>query len=78
MDGSVTECRTVDEQKQIILMAAPVMTQKRDAQLIGLTEGRAGKGLDRKGPSGVHQDWPRSHGEHCRPVSTGADQEGCQ
>ena len=30
---SVAECKTVDEQKQIILIATPVMTQDRYAQL---------------------------------------------
>ncbi|WP_228739351.1 hypothetical protein [Marinobacter arenosus] len=37
---SVAECKTVDEQKQIILIATPVMTQDRYAQLTGLTEGQ--------------------------------------
>ncbi|SFJ40864.1 hypothetical protein SAMN05216429_102239 [Marinobacter persicus] len=40
MENSVAECRTVDEQKQIILIATPVMTQERYAQLTGLTEGQ--------------------------------------
>lgn len=40
MDFSVAECKTVDEQKQIILLATPVMTQDRYAQLTGLTEGQ--------------------------------------
>lgn len=30
----------MDEQKQIILIATPVMSQERYAQLTGLTEGR--------------------------------------
>lgn len=40
MQISVAECKTVDEQKQIILLATPVMTQERFAQLSGLTEGQ--------------------------------------
>ncbi len=38
--NSVTECKTVDEQKHVILIATPVMTQERFAQLSGLTEGQ--------------------------------------
>tara|TARA_R110002096_G_scaffold355290_2_gene548500 strand:+ start:6551 stop:6799 length:249 start_codon:yes stop_codon:yes gene_type:complete len=38
--NSVAECKTVDEQKQIILLATPVMTQERYSQLTGLTEGQ--------------------------------------
>lgn len=41
MQSSVAECKTVDEQKQIILLATPVITQERFAQRTGLTEGRA-------------------------------------
>jgi len=40
VEFSVAECKTVDEQKQIILLATPVMTQDRYAQLTGLTEGQ--------------------------------------
>jgi len=45
---SVAECKTVDEQKQIILIATPVMTQERFAQLTGLTEGQV-RGMIEKG-----------------------------
>jgi len=38
----------VDEQKQIILLATPVMTQERFAQLTGLTEGQV-RGMIEKG-----------------------------
>jgi len=38
--NSVTECKTVDEQKHVILIATPVMTQERFSQLSGLTEGQ--------------------------------------
>lgn len=38
MGISVAECKTVDEQKQIILIATSVMTQDRYAQLTGLKE----------------------------------------
>lgn len=40
MEFSVAECKTVDEQRQIILLATPVMTHDRYAQLTGLTEGQ--------------------------------------
>ena len=40
VENSVAECKTVDEQKQIILLATPVMTQERYSQLTGLTEGQ--------------------------------------
>ena len=40
IQNSVAEWKTVDEQKQIILLATPVMTQDRYAQLTGLTEGQ--------------------------------------
>jgi len=53
----------VDEQKQIILIAAPVMTQERYSQLTGLTEG-AGKGPDRKRPPAVSEGGPCAHSEH--------------
>ncbi|MDC0664366.1 hypothetical protein, partial [Marinobacter sp. SS21] len=46
--NSVAECKTVDEQKQIILLATPVMTQERFAQLTGLTEGQV-RGMIEKG-----------------------------
>ena len=48
MQNSVAECKTVDEQKQIILLATPVMTQERFAQLTGLTEGQV-RGMIEKG-----------------------------
>ena len=48
MKFSVAECKTVDEQKQIILLATPVMTQERFAQLTGLTEGQV-RGMIEKG-----------------------------
>lgn len=48
MQISVAECKTVDEQKQIILLATPVMTQERFAQLTGLTEGQV-RGMIEKG-----------------------------
>lgn len=48
MNFSVAECKTVDEQKQIILLATPVMTQERFAQLTGLTEGQV-RGMIEKG-----------------------------
>lgn len=48
MQFSVAECKTVDEQKQIILLATPVMTQERFAQLTGLTEGQV-RGMIEKG-----------------------------
>ncbi|ONF42340.1 hypothetical protein BTO32_16240 [Marinobacter lutaoensis] len=38
----------MDEQKHIILMATPVMTQERFAQLTGLTEGQV-RGMIDKG-----------------------------
>lgn len=38
----------MDEQKQIILLATPVMTQERFAQLTGLTEGQV-RGMIDKG-----------------------------
>lgn len=37
---SLAEYGTVDEQKQIVLIATPVMTQDRYAQLRGLMEGQ--------------------------------------
>ena len=46
--NSVAECKTVDEQKQVILIATPVMTQERFAQLTGLTEGQV-RGMIEKG-----------------------------
>jgi len=46
--NSVAECKTVDEQKQIIVLATPVMTQERFAQLTGLTEGQV-RGMIEKG-----------------------------
>ena len=48
VDLSVAECKTVDEQKQIILLATPVMTQERFAELTGLTEGQV-RGMIEKG-----------------------------
>lgn len=38
----------MDEQKQVILIATPVMTQERFAQLTGLTEGQV-RGMIEKG-----------------------------
>lgn len=48
VQNSVAEWRIVDEQKQIILLATPVMTQERFAQLTGLTEGQV-RGMIEKG-----------------------------
>ena len=48
MNYSVAECRKVDEQKNIILIPTPVMTQERFAQLTGLTEGQV-RGMIEKG-----------------------------
>ena len=44
---SVAECKTVDEQKPIILLATPVMTQDCYAQPTGLTEGQVGGQIEK-------------------------------
>lgn len=47
MKHSVAEWNTVDEQNEFIVLATPVMTQGRFAQLTGLTEGQVRGMVDR-------------------------------
>ena len=48
MKNSVAECKTVDEQKQVVLISTPVVTQDRFAELTGLTVGQV-RGMVEKG-----------------------------